>query len=81
MSKDRIPITFDEIKVFKNSLHIGQKVEIINSDGMWEAVKRKQKAVIYEKHKHVFCVRYVTSGIKECFTYIQMLLGEGPWLV
>ena len=74
-------ITFNDIKKFKNSIRIGQTVQIINSDEMWGRIKKKYKAVICKKSTHGFCVQYVDSGIKEFFSYVQMMMGEGPWLV
>ena len=74
-------ITFNDIKNFKRGLRIGQTVQIINSDVMWESVKKKHKAVICKKSTHGICVQYNGSGIKEFFSYVQMMMGEGPWLV
>lgn len=74
-------ITFKDIKEFKSNLRIGQRVTVIEKDPVWEGIKHKIKGVIYEKHRHVFCVKYIESGIIESFTYVQTMMGEGPWLV
>ena len=80
MSKYNLPITLDEIREFKDNLCIGQILNVKKSNAMWDKTKRKKKVVVVEKYKfHVVC-RYLTSGIYESFTYVQMILGEGPWL-
>lgn len=81
MSDYKEPIQPEEIDWLRDDIYIGQTVNVLRSDPMWEHGKRKRKAMVIEKHKHFIVCEYVRSGIKECFTYVQILLGDGVWLV
>lgn len=81
MSNYEMPVTAVELKAFKDDIYIGQQVEVMRSDDVFEKKKKKLRLKIIKKCKHFVVCQYARSGALETFKYIQVLLGDGAWLV
>lgn len=77
--RDETYIIPEEIQHLRGNIQIGQNVKAFYT-GLWEGERKKHRVTVVEKYRHHFVCEF-RSGVKECFTYVQILLGDGVWLV
>ncbi|MDD3416374.1 MAG: hypothetical protein PHY47_20620 [Lachnospiraceae bacterium] len=79
----RIPITKEQIAGIRNEIKIGQRIDIARSDAEVLRNEKRYHAKVVEKYRH-FCVceyRMHGNKIRESVLYVQIIQGDGVWLV
>lgn len=86
MSDWKVPITKTEIRKLRESVELGRKIIIAwkeKGEETGRAKARKRNAVIIEKYEHFALCAYMKHGnqILESVKWVQILAGDGAWLV
>ena len=81
--KERYPITLEEIAQVREEIQIGQAIDIEQPDPeeRWGTIRYRARVI--EKYRHFVLCEYRKKGkrLRETITYIQIILGDGVWLV
>ena len=83
---EKIPITKEEIARLRDSIQIGDRITIghkeKDEDRGLGTVKRYTGRVV-EKYKHIVLCEYFRCGHRflETVQYVQLIRGDGAWLV
>ena len=86
MNDWKVPITKTEIRKLRESVELERKIIIARKEKGEEtgrAKARKRNAVIIEKYEHFALCAYMKHGnrILESVKWVQILAGDGAWLV
>ena len=86
MNDWKVPITKTEIRKLRESVELGRKIIIAwkeKGEETGRAKAQKRNAVIIEKYKHFALCAYMKHGnrILESVKCVQILAGDGAWLV
>ena len=82
----KLQITKTEIRMLRESVELGRKIIIAwkeKGEETGRAKARKRNAVIIEKYEHFALCAYMKHGnqILESVKWVQILAGDGAWLV
>lgn len=86
MTIEKIPITREEIAAFRDEIQIGDMIDIGHREKEEErgnGTLKKYRGKVVEKYRHLVLCEYFRCGhrLLETVLYIQIIQGDGAWLV
>lgn len=82
----KIPITKEEIEEWRDSIQIGDRITIGHKekdDDRGLGIEKRYTGRIIEKYEHIVLCEFFRHGHRflETVRYVQIIQGDGAWLV
>lgn len=84
--KDKYPITKEEIAGIRDEIQIGDRIDIGHKEKDEErgnGIVKKYRGKVIDKYRHLVLCEYFRGGhrLLESVLYVQIIQGDGAWLV
>lgn len=82
---EKVPITFEEIRDYRDHIQVGQKIRIGEDEFNYAAIRQERiirtYKVIKKEKRFLVCSRMAHgTEFVRCVLYIDLILGDGAWL-